>query len=362
MAQIPKSHGIRSLLVVIVILLLIGGAVWFFLQKKSSPSVQNEPVVTNNVQAPKVVNLDDLKISYVVVPADQNSASIFNAIPSNIIAKEDIDLMTKYFNNYPPISYISLAESKKILTKYPSVLASFELGAGKQYYQCSVPMGDNCYLNVLRYIPNLAALNSFVLFKEGKVADAQDYAQKIIKLGQMVTAQTDDVINLLVGWIIQRTGYYALHETKPISGLSIDDKNTLLKNLREEQKKVFQFMYTRQIESVDYITDINKKPSGVIDKDTEDTFNEYRKAANNTTWKPDIVKKWFNDSLKIELSNIDLPCSSVYKDSKIDTGFNPKDTSQTDNFVGKTLYSITYGSFNTLSTKRCEVEGMINNL
>lgn len=360
------SLMIRNIIIFIILLALLGGAGWWwFYGRKTIPVVQEESIKSSTaVQAPKTENFDDLKITYVQVPAEENSASIFNAVPSDAVAKADKDLMDKYLKDFPGIGSVSLGESKKILAKYKNILASFESGVDKKYYQCSLNanININCSLNILRDISKLATLNAFVLFKEGKVNEAEQYAQKIIKLGQMITSQSSDLITFLVGLVVRKMGYYALHEIKPIAGISAAEKSTLINNFRENHKEALRFEYSQKIEFVDYITDANKKPSWVLDQGTEDAFSQYRAAANSVTWKPDEIKKLFYDFFSIELSNVDLPCGSLYKDSVIDIGFDPEDTSKKENFVGKTFYSAFAASLSTVNVKRCEVESMINAL
>jgi hypothetical protein len=138
----------------------------------------------------------------------------------------------------------------------------------------------------------------------------------------------------------------------------------LIIKLRNEQKKVFQYSYTRFSEGVDYITSPDKKPiNQATSADDESTVNDYRKAIaeNPNSWNPTETKKYFYDSYKIMISNIDLPCGANLPESKIETGFSPEDQ-KTENYIGKTMYSTTYAGLNTLNAKRCEVEMAIQNL
>lgn len=365
-AQSSHAHKLRNFAIAIVILVLLGGAGWWFLKNRPSPNTQNQNLSSNiEIPATQTENFDDLKVTYEIVPVEENSVVIFNTISKDAISKEDSDFLYESFKDYPPISSIPLANSKKIVSKYKNVLATFEAGVDKKYYQCFIMIKENCQLQVLRNISKLVALNSIILFKDGKVIDAQDYAKKIIKLGQMLTASNEDIITILVGWELQRMGYHTLSQIQSTTPLSTNDKNILINNLREEHKKLFKFIFLDRIEAIDYITDINKKPSRTLDEDEEDMLNNYRTVANSTTWKPDVVKKWFYDSLKTELLNIDLPCDSeLVKSGKIDIGFDPENPmpEKTENFAGKAFYSMVYSSLSSANTKRCEVEKLINAL
>jgi len=364
-AQMHTIHKLRNTIIAIVVLVLAGGTLWWFLQNKPTPTTQNEISINNEVKTPAIEDFNALKMSYVAVPAEENSASIFNAIPKNAIAQVDKDFFIKYIKDGFTINLIPLAESRKILAKYKNLLSTFEAGVNKKYYQCSLTMGENCSVGTLRDISNIATLNSIILLKDGKAPEAQNYAQKIINLGQMITASTDDVLDLLIGWIAQKAGYYMLTQIKPDVVLLNDDKNTLINNLREEHRRFLKLIYTHKIEVVDYITDASKKPPIFIDKDLEDSATLYRAETNSFSWKPDEVKKWFYDSFKIELSNVDQPCDSEFKDSYLDLNFDPDDTTQiesVENYVGKIFYTTTHGSLSATSRKRCEVEKLINAL
>jgi len=309
--------------------------------------------------------INSAKISYVAIPADENSASIFEPLANSPLlkSKDDIAFLNKYFTNFSKSNLPPLAESKNILAKYKDVLPVFENGVDKGYYQCSIYMGDQqcnvtgTFLDVSR----LAALNSFVLMEGGKTNDAQQYALKISKFGRMVTANAYDMISLIVGWTVQKTGYQMVVFTGANSQITQADTTVFIQNLRAEHKNVIQSQYTNYIEDVDYLTNENNK-TPKADLDTLKQFDEWRTEANPTTWDPDIVKNWFYNSLQISLSNIDLPCGSTYKTSKIDVGFNIKDTDKTENYLSKMVYENMYAGLDNYNEKRCEVENIIKSL
>ncbi len=330
-----NSHTFRNLALFIIFLIIGAGAGWYFFQNKSTPIVQNEVPFTTS--EPIVEDFNALKTTYTIVPAEENSAGIFNAIPKDAIAKSG-----------------------------KNVLASFEKGVNKKYYQCSLAAEEDCHLNTLRDVANLAATNSIQLYKDGKAGEARTYAQKIVKLGQMITASTDDVIELLIGWLVQKTGYYTLTQIKPTIAISTNDKALLINNLREEQKKALKVIYTRTIESIDYITDSNKKPSLALSKTQEEVVKSYRDIKTGFNWHPDETKKWYYDSAKIELANVDLACGSDYKNSVIDIKFNPDapdaELKNQENYIGKIMYSLTSVSLSAVNVKRCDIEALINTL
>jgi len=213
----------------------------------------------------------------------------------------------------------------------------------------------------------LAGVRALVSFGQNKTTDAQKTASVLVSLGKNITANADTEITLLVGWVAQKTGYSVLSivNSKNKTPLySETEKNALITQLRNEHKKVFQFGYTRMAEGIDFMTSPEKRPANqATSAEYEEYVNEYRKAIaeNPGAWNPTETKKYFYDSYKIMISNVDLPCGANLPESKIETGFNPNDQ-KTENYIGKTLYSTAYAGLNTLSTKRCEVETAIQNL
>ncbi len=356
-----SSHMVRNIVIFIILLALLGGAGWWwFYGRRAAPITQNEAIKSSTeAEKPKTESFDDLKITYVPVPAEENSALIFNSVAEGAVTQEDRDFFTKFLKDNQ-VELRPINESKKVLVRHKKLLETFEAGVAKKYYRCSLSMGDTCNLSNLRSAAMLAAVNSFVLLKDGKPSEAQDYARKIIKLGQMLTERADDFLTLLAGWEVQKIGYYAFKDAGG-NALSLPTKDDLVKNLREEHKKLLKLDYSRALEVADFIKDKNKKPSVLI-KESDETMNELRKDFNDISWKPEVVKKWFADSLKIDLANVDLACGVKPKEGKVDTGFNPFDTPETENFLGKKFYSYVYISLNSAHTKRCELEKLINSL
>ena len=352
---------IVPLLIAIVAVVAIGGGIYFFTQNKP-PVTTLTTQVSNNPQVSSGFNDSDLKISATRISDTTNSASAFSAIKSDAISKVDLDFLTKYLSNYSSKNLPPVSQSQKILTTYSNLLSIFDANASKQY-QCLFASGDTCSLQPVRSISNLAGLRALTFFQQNKSSQAQSTASNIVGLGKNVTANADSVITLLVGWSVQNLGYNILATVQPKGAISANEKTTLVANLRNEQKKVLQYMYTGVAEEIDYITSPNNKPSRSLVPDEEDLINTYRKGAATTptAWNPAETKKYFYDSYKIALSNVDLACGVTPVTSKIDLNFNPQDQ-QVENYVGKTLYSTAYASLDTMSQKRCAVENLIQNL
>jgi hypothetical protein len=245
------------------------------------------------------------------------------------------------------------------------LLTTFDENATKPYL-CNLGKGESCFLSSVRDMAYLAGVKALVLFEQNKVADAQKIASNLVNLGKNVTANADAEITLLVGWDAQKTGYSVLSivnskNKKPL--FSEAEKSALITQLRNEQKKVFRYGYTRMAEGIDYMTSLDTKPvNQVMSMDDEAMMAGYRKAIaeDPNAWNPIETKKYVYDSYKIMISNIDLPCGANLPGSKIETGFNPEDQ-KTENYIGKTMYSTGYAGLDAFSAKRCEVEMAIQN-
>ncbi len=362
-----KSKTKIILIGIILIVVIIVGIVFAFSSKKSTTQNKQSATtlttqVSNTLQESSGFNDSDLRISATRISDTINSAYAFSAIKSDAISKVDQDFLTKYFGNYSSKNLPPINQSQKILTTYSNLLSIFDANVSKQY-QCLFESGDTCSLQSLINIGNLASLRALTLFQQNKSSQAQSAASSIVNFGKNVTANADSVITLLVGWSVQNLGYNILATVQPKGAISSSDKSTLIANLRNEQKKVLQYMYTAVAKEIDYITSPNNKPSRPLDADEEDLINTYRKGAATTptAWNPNETKKYYYDSYKIALSNVDLACGATPATSKMDLNFNPQDE-QTENYVGKTLYSTGYASLDTLSQKRCAVETLIQNL
>lgn len=363
---IRKSNTSIIIILIIVIILIAGG--WYlYSSSQEKLATTNTPIsqVLNDTQNPIVPSDADLRIPYVPISSSNNSAQTFNAVKTDSITKADSDFLSKYFGSFSSKNLPPVAQSQKILTTHADLLKIFDANANKPY-QCSIAMGESCFLQPVRNIVSLAALRAVTSFQQNKSTEAQTTASNIIGLGKSITANLDDTITLLMGWTTQKLGYSILlmvHPKNTSPQFSDSEKTNLIATLQQEQKKSIQYGYTRSIEIIDYITSPNNKPSIVVDADGEDLVKIYRDGivASPSAWNPTETKKYFYDSYKIALSNIDLPCGTTPQKSTQDLNFDPNNQ-QIENFMGKTLYTTTYASLDTLSTKRCEIESLIHNL
>ncbi len=363
-----KGFSVVSLVVVVAVV-AIGVGAYFYLRtivQENHMKVTSTLPVTNDskntTQTTSTFNDSDMRISASRIPASKNSAPIFNDANSDITSKADLDFLTKSFTNFSPKSLPPVAESQKILTTYSKLLTIFDENAYRQY-QCLPTLGDACPLQPVRHIGNLASLRATTLLEQNKLTQAQISASSVVALGKNITADADGIITLLVGWSLQNQGYTILGMIKPKTTISEADKKVLISNLRKEHKNALRYMYTETAQAMDYITSAANKPSRPYIDNEEEEIATYRKeaAASKTAWNPNETKKYFYDSYKIAVSNVDLVCGATPANSRIDIHFNPEDK-QTENYVGKTLYAGMYASFDTITQKRCAIESLIQAL
>jgi hypothetical protein len=355
-----RKNRVWIIIFLIIIIAFVVGAWYYFSVNTTSTTPIKEQ--TN----PITFDDSDLKISYAATSSvSENSAPAFGAINSKSVTSADIDSLTKYIasstaKNLPPIT-----QANKIISAYPALLKAFDENATKPYL-CNIGKGENCPLNSTRNMSYLAGVKSLVLFEQNKIAEAQKNASNLVALGKNITANADADITLLVGWVVQKIGYSVssiLNSNSKTPTLSETDKNTLITQLHNEQKKVFKYAYTRVVELIDYISSSDKKPvTQVVSADDESILAEYRKAIaeNPNSWNPTETKKYFYDSYKIMISNVEIPCGAAIPESRIETGFNPEDKTS-ENYMGKKIYSTSYAGVNSLNVKRCEVETAIRN-
>ncbi len=359
-----------SLLVVAAVVLVAAiGAGVFYYSKNNGVSKSAQLGTSTMVATSTQVAFDDsdLKVSFVRVPASENSLAGWNQIKSDAISKSDNDFLTKYFTSFDPANLPAFGDGTRIINNYQNKKLLKIFDAQSNYaYQCSLTMGDVCNsFNIIRSTAKLAALSAVVSFEQKKYADATAEAQKVVMTGQKMTAHADDVITLLIGWMIQKSGYAILNEVQSKQhGVSMapEEKARLIANLREENKNVFKIMYSGEAETIDYITSPANKPAYVLSLD-EGLIATYRKGAASSlsAWNPQETKKYFYDSYKITLSNLDKPCGSELATSTLDIGFSPANTSD-ENYVGKVLYTTTYAGLDGVQKKRCEIESLIQSL
>jgi hypothetical protein len=350
-----------ALILGIILIVVVAGGLYFYFHKTSSL------VSVKDSTSPVTFNDADLKISYTSSPSiSDNSAPAFNAISGNSVAPADTTILTQYIASSTPTNLPPVTQANKIISKYQPLLKIFDENATKPY-QCNLGKGESCYLNSVRGMTYLAGVRALISFEQNKISDAQTTAKNLVSLGKNITAQADAEITLLVGWVAQKTGYTVLsivNSKNKAPTYTETEKDTLIAQLRSEHKKVLQYSYTRMAEGIDFITSPDKRPvNQATSAEDEEHVNKYRKAIaeNPAAWNPIETKKYFYDSYKIMISNVDLPCGANLPESKIETGFNPDDQ-KAENYIGKTLYSTAYSGLNTMNAKRCEVESAIQNL
>jgi hypothetical protein len=117
---------------------------------------------------------------------------------------------------------------------------------------------------------------------------------------------------------------------------------------------------------LDYLADKNKVPSFPQTAEDTATAEEYRKSIALGKFNLEETKKYFYDSYKIAIGNVDVACGGPLAkapydfSAEVNTATTTSNQSSVENYVGKILYWTTYTSFDSLNVKRCEVEDLIN--
>ena len=383
---IPSSGKKWPVIMILILLLLVlaGAAVWYFLYRDNSPVVtepqqeqvavsETENAVPEEVSAVQTSSGQDLLLGWTTIPEEQNSATAINATGAMLI-KADTDFLSKYFGNgYDVKNLPTDSAATAVAARNVKTLQAFSAASAIPAYQCSATMTpERCNFQPVRNIGRLLLLRSHVLEKADKIPEALSIATNIIDFGNKVTASADEVVQLLVGWELKKNGYQRISLLNPKASapvtFSADDKAGRVNALREEQKNVFKFHYTRQAEVLEYLADKSKLPSFPQSVENIATAEEYRKSIALGKFNLEETKKYFYDSYKTEIMNVDLACgSSMAKapydfSSEVNTATTTSSQSSIENYVGKIFYWTTYIPFDSLNAKRCEVEDLINRL
>jgi hypothetical protein len=352
----PLHYFIKSIVVLIVLAMIV----LVYVNIVGGKRLNEKAKVLENQPIQKFSDADILVTPMPEITASSNATTAFATLKP--LAQEDFKSLTDYIasstTTLPPLS-----ASQKLLTKYSDYLKVFDQNSIKTFY-CK---DGSCSLNAIRSALALVTLRSLVNLEQGKNVEAQKDAANVIAVGKSLTANNDNIVTMLIGWVAQKYGYTALSlisKKNPAVDLSDEQKQELIATLRNEHKYVMRFEYTKNIELVDYINSVDKLPKySVMDADAQSTINEYRNAIaqNPAAWNFLETKKYFYDTTKNMLAHIDLPCGATIPDSLVQTGFNEQNTND-KNYIGKTMYAIGGASLDSLNSKRCEVESAIQPL
>lgn len=349
-----KGSALVWVIVIVIILIVVG---FLFLRFSKNSDTQTA------APAEKVVVFDDsdVKVSPSVIAPGANSLDAFMTLGKNPITAVENVFLSQYIgtttSKLPPV-----APSQKILVAHADMLKVFDENADKEY-ACLFAEGVVCPLSQIRDVGRLAALRSLVQMQQGKSAQAQAGGWNIVKFGQHVGKNPDSVITLLISWVLQSMGYDTVLATNPKGKFTDAARLELITTMKDGQKTALKSDYQHFVRMIDYITN----PSSVqLPPDQKEIADVYLKEAGSsaTAWNGPETKKYFYDSLKIQLSNIDKGCGVALIDSKADTHFDSASTDKSvENYVGKTLYNQGNVSLNSLNERRCTLlEAKINKL
>ncbi|MCX6716840.1 MAG: hypothetical protein NTV72_02875 [Candidatus Taylorbacteria bacterium] len=345
------------LLLIVVLLVILSVGVFFFFRNSQKNMVWNEP---------NFFDSEFLGVSYIKIADSGNSAPLWSKVFGSEISKTDKEFLNKYLANFSIKNLPPVSQSNDLIKKYKNLLNVFDSAKVLNSYQCSYQMGEVCNFSVIMDASNLASLRATVFLNQNKLPEAVSEAKSIINVGESISNNGDDVINLLVGWKIQRLGYQiikGINEKGEKTYLTTEEIGNKISDLRKSHTFVLKLMYIRNSEIIDYITSENNELSNlVLFEELKEPVSIFRKEiGSGLGWDTGETKKYFYDSIKNEISNIEKPCGDEIKDSKIGIKLD-QNNKQEENYVGKELYIVTYAPLGSSNVKRCEVESLINSL
>jgi hypothetical protein len=260
-----------------------------------------------------------------------------------------------------------MKQAESILLKNKNNLEIFEEAVNKNNYQCINAEDVGCSFANIRHMSNIAALKSLMLYNSGRVEDSQQYAQKIIKLGEMMAGSSRDLLAVLFSEPIYKTGYKVLNLVKATTVLSENEKNRLISKLKESYRDAALKEYSDIVELVEYIDDPNKVINLTENYISVEQINFFRQVVEEYgNWDAFAAKKLFYDSLVVDLANLDAPCGTPYVNSYTDVGIDLDTVDVLKNYATVNMTNFIYASgylpYNSIIERRCEVEDLINTL
>ena len=343
-------------IIILLVLAVVAAVLYFVMPRKSG---------MKGVLQSQVLDDSSIKIIYTPLPStSENSAQAFAAVKKNL-SQADLSRTYGLVASSTPTKLPPLKEAKALLASYSDTLKVYDANATKSYECSTLNSGTFCPLGVLRDAGYLAALRPLVYLQENKPADAQKKAQEVAAFGRTISANSTDLLTLLIGWVVQKVGYTSLSvvNTKiKAPALSEEEKQGLIKKMRDEHKVVLRHVYTNGVLGIDLIAS-DAQIAANIDESEKEAIMNYRKARtqNPLAWNTNETKKYFFESSQKMIANVDAACGAQLVLSTLDLGYDPKDTAA-PNYIGKTLYSAGFANFDSLNERRCEIEALINKL
>ncbi|MCR4311080.1 MAG: hypothetical protein NUV54_00710, partial [Candidatus Taylorbacteria bacterium] len=274
---------------IILAVLIVVGVIWYFVFPSTLPSfLQRSAVVTEETasevlptpQTPPPPFDADMTLSWVQVPDEQNSAHLVVSVGSTTNSA-DKQFLAQYFSKGYDVQHIpAVASASEVASRYSEAVRSVQ-EATTPFFQCSVTMAqEQCNYANVRAVGQLFSLQAYALDLAGKIDDAFSAGESLVHLGQQVTANADDVINLLLGFELQQNGYQDTvvlnTKTQEPHNLTVEDKVGRVVALRANHKNVLKILYSRSAEMVDYLTDSNRGLSFPLTAEDPLMLNGYR--------------------------------------------------------------------------------------
>lgn len=276
------------------------------------------------------------------------------------------------FKNSPEINWVIVS---KLLKDYKQQIESYTQASGKKRYQSPITANPQTFrydsdnlegLNVIRTAGRLTAIQAIFYAENGNIEEALDNVLKIYAVGHLIQNSQGSTISNLVG--ISQTNL-ALNTFQYLQNnykVSESNKNYVKKYIGERRthsnglKSAIQFEYLVQKQIMEEF-----KTGEILRKD--DLTSEYAISEEAKVYKKLRTKAYYfkpnaslNESILVytnQLKYIDDPCSYVYNETPVPTGFTAYIT---ENIIGKLLNSTVLSVNSSVFRRTCEQQNLIN--
>lgn len=370
---------------VILFTVAMSVGIWFYITRPDIPAaistveqrINNQINKGNNEQTadPLLVRLTKIR-----VPDAQNAARqpvFLTGVPSfKKMTAAEKDFLKKYAaaistKNTPP-----LTQARAIVKKYDADITQIDQALALPYFQCLPILGDECasITGTVRTYAELSIIKAYVLSKD-KSPDAQADALALTlslgTLGLKATGNGDLIMNQ-AGLDTQKMAYSLAALIKGSAGTSTStaiiltqaEKKAAINTLNQNLALYYRTQYTRDMSAIDFISNPQATTTVPLDQETRDELASLATYSTPVNWRPDETRLYYARSYQKAIDALSLPCTGPEpKNSAYDTGFSDNAAVESDNYIGKLMFTNSYHAFETsFFSKRCELERLINNL
>lgn len=344
-----RSHILLWSIIVILVIVIASAGYYFFLQKTNNNSMVKGSITSlTGVGDISPINDSDLR-----VPVDQSAIDC--SVVNNLAATTSNEL-TSYVTSTSTAK--ASAAVQNIIKKYSAQIKTYIQGG---VWTETVTTADNndilCSLLSIRNVANIALANVKYLAENKKSTEAQTIILGVLNTTQQIEDHSGSLIGYLVTVSIKENSINLLLSLKTRGLIDEVSFRSLLSKYFDNkigQKRALQYEYSRTAQSIDdIVAGRYNSPILTSDGSGSNVITMIQKEKTSYNYEPNNSKLLYYSMYKSEYANVDLPCGSTYNTPI--PKFDLKDSS-VENYIGKTIFSITATSFNSLNDKRCALE------